>query len=213
VTLGSGQLDAIANVPGKFAYASASGTILKAGNGQTLSVTFTPTDTTDYTTATGTTKITVLQATPSIIWSNPAIIVYGTALGRTELDATANTAGTFAYLLALGTKLKLGNGQTLRVTFTPTDATDYTTATARINVVEAMLPIPSSFRRTSSTALRSGPLSLIRRRIRQGHSPMHRPRVVILKADKKAQRKALSAVVSRGSRSCWWSYNPDNSGM
>ena len=36
VALGSGQLDAIANVPGKFAYAPASGMILKAGSGQTL---------------------------------------------------------------------------------------------------------------------------------------------------------------------------------
>ena len=36
---------------GTFAYTPASGTVLKAGNGQTLNVTFTPTDTTDYATA------------------------------------------------------------------------------------------------------------------------------------------------------------------
>ena len=68
-----------------------------------------------------------------------------------QLDAIANVPGKFTYSPAAGTKLKVGNGQTLRVTFIPTDATDYTTATgtAKINVVRAILPIPSLFRRTS----------------------------------------------------------------
>ena len=38
-------------MPGTFTYTPAAGTVLKAGTGQTLSVSFTPTDTTDYTTA------------------------------------------------------------------------------------------------------------------------------------------------------------------
>ena len=33
---------------------------------------------------------------PAITWSNPAAIVYGTPLGATQLNATANVAGTFA---------------------------------------------------------------------------------------------------------------------
>ena len=78
--LSATQLDATANVPGTFAYTPAAGTVLTAGNDQTLSVTFTPTDTTDYTTATATAFINVLQATPTITWANPANIVYGTAL-------------------------------------------------------------------------------------------------------------------------------------
>jgi hypothetical protein len=48
--LGAGQLRATALVPGTFVYTPAAGTVLTAGN-QTLSVTFTPTDTADYTTA------------------------------------------------------------------------------------------------------------------------------------------------------------------
>ena len=40
--------------------------------------------------------------TPTISWPNPANIVYGTALGSTQLDATANVAGTFAYCAGLG---------------------------------------------------------------------------------------------------------------
>ena len=33
------------------------------------------------------------QATPTITWTSPASIVYGTALGSTQLDATANVLG------------------------------------------------------------------------------------------------------------------------
>ena len=71
------------------------GTVLTAQSGQTLSVSFTPTDTTDYTTATATTTINVEKATPTITWSNPAHITYGTALSATQLDATASVPGTF----------------------------------------------------------------------------------------------------------------------
>jgi hypothetical protein len=138
-SLGTTQLDATASVAGGFVYTPALGTLLHAGNGQTLSVTFTPTDTTDYTTATATAKINVTQATPTLTWPNPANIVYGTALGSTQLDATSSVAGTFAYTPASGAVLHAGNSQTLSVTFTPTDTTDYTTATAtaRINVTQA----------------------------------------------------------------------------
>jgi Domain of unknown function DUF11/PKD domain/Bacterial Ig-like domain/Bacterial Ig-like domain (group 2) len=56
--LGSGQLDAAASVPGTFTYIPPAGTILAAGS-QTLSVTFVPTDTIHYTTATATVTLTV----------------------------------------------------------------------------------------------------------------------------------------------------------
>ena len=142
------QLDATANVLGTFTYTPAAGTILGAGNNQTLSVLFTPDDTTDYTSAFATATINVLQATPTISWSNPANIVYGTALSGTQLDATSSwtvggvsgsVAGTFTYTPAAGTVLGAGDNQTLSVLFTPTDTTDYTTAaaTATINVLQA----------------------------------------------------------------------------
>ena len=53
-------------------------------------MTFTPTDTTDYTTVTKTVQIIVGQVTPVITWSNPASITYGTALSATQLNATAS---------------------------------------------------------------------------------------------------------------------------
>ena len=129
--LSGSQLDATANTAGTFAYTPALGMVLKAGNDQTLSVAFTPTDTTDYATTRATATINVLQASSTITWSNPANIVYGTPLSGSQLDATANVAGTFAYTPALGMVLKAGNSQTLNVTFTPTDTTDYTAALAR----------------------------------------------------------------------------------
>ena len=46
---------------------------------------------------------TVAQATPSITWTTPAAITYGTALGSVQLDATADVPGSFSYALAAGT--------------------------------------------------------------------------------------------------------------
>jgi hypothetical protein len=146
--LGSTQLDATTTVPGTFTYTPAAGTILLVGAGQTLSVTFAPTDTTDYTEATASTTIDVAQATPTITWPTPADITYGTALSSIQLDATASSvvggeavtvAGTLAYLPAAGTILPAGKGQTLSVTFTPTDTIDYesTSATTTININQA----------------------------------------------------------------------------
>jgi PKD repeat protein len=57
--LGPTQLNATASVPGTFVYAPAAGTVLPVGAGQILSVTFTPTDTVNYTTATSSVSITV----------------------------------------------------------------------------------------------------------------------------------------------------------
>jgi hypothetical protein len=48
-------------VAGSFAYTPAAGTVLGVGS-QTLSVTFTPSDTTDYNTATGTTTLQVAKS-------------------------------------------------------------------------------------------------------------------------------------------------------
>jgi hypothetical protein len=92
-------------------------------------VTFTPNNTTNYATATGTQIVTVNKAVPVITWPAPASITYGTALSATQLNATASVPGSFAYSPAAGTVLKVGT-QTLRVTFTPTDTTNYAVATA-----------------------------------------------------------------------------------
>src|SRR4029077_5181082 len=97
------------------------GTVLSAGAAQSLSVTFTPTDAANYTTATRSVSIDVAKATPTVTWAEPSGITYGTALSSTQLNATASVPGTFAYLPVAGTVLSAGAGQSLSVTFTPTD--------------------------------------------------------------------------------------------
>ena len=119
------QLDATASVPGTFTYSPPAGTILTAGT-HTLTATFTPTDTTDYTSGgTVRSQITVLQGTPALTWARPANITYGAALTGTQLRATASVPGTFTYSPPAGTVLAIGT-HALTATFTPTDTTDYT---------------------------------------------------------------------------------------
>jgi hypothetical protein len=135
--LSSTQLDAASNVAGSFSYSPTSGTIESAGS-HTLTATFTPTDTTDYSSGTASVTLIVTQATPSITWPQPSAITYGTALSSAQLDATANVAGTLAYSPASGTLLSAGS-RTLNVTFTPTDSADYagTTGSATLQVNKA----------------------------------------------------------------------------
>ena len=86
---------------------------------------------------------TVTRTTPTITWPTPAPIVQGTALGSTQLNATASVQGTFAYSPGAGTVLAAGT-HTLNTTFTPADATRYTTATAsRTLVVNAPTTMPT----------------------------------------------------------------------
>ena len=56
-------------------------------------------------------------------------IVYGTALSGAQLNAIASVPGTFLYTPAAGFVPAIGT-QTIQVAFTPTDSTDYTTASA-----------------------------------------------------------------------------------
>jgi len=73
---------------------------------------------------------TVTKATPTISWTAPGSITYGTALSGTQLNATSGgVTGGFVYSPASGTVLNAGAGQALGVTFTPTDAADYNGAT------------------------------------------------------------------------------------
>ena len=76
----------------------------------------------------------VTQITPTITWPAPAAVTFGSALSATQMDATASVPGTFSYNPAAGTVLQAGAGQTLSVTFTPTDTTNYATASASTTI-------------------------------------------------------------------------------
>ena len=77
-------------------------------------------------------------------------VLYNTTpLGPNELNATANTLGTFVYTPAEGTFLSPGT-QTLSVTFTPVDTTNYAVTTRTVQIVVsdisavATAPIPEA---------------------------------------------------------------------
>jgi hypothetical protein len=132
--LSATQLDATESIAGTFVYNPALGTVLNAGQ-QTLSVTFTPTDTADYPTpAAATTTITVNQATPSVTtWPTASSITYGQTLASSTLSGGASTpAGSFAFTTPT-TKPNAGTASQ-SVTFTPTDTTDYSTLTGTASV-------------------------------------------------------------------------------
>jgi hypothetical protein len=63
--LGAAQLDPTSPLPGSFSYSPSAGTVLPIGQ-NTLTATFSPTDTTDYTTSTATVTLTVIPATPLV---------------------------------------------------------------------------------------------------------------------------------------------------
>lgn len=140
--LTAAQLDATASAAGTFTYSPALGTVPTAGT-DTLTVTFTPTNSSAYTTATASVQLVVNQATPTITWATPAAIVSGTALNAAQLDATANVPGTFVYSPAVGAVESIGT-DVLSTTFTPTDSIDYTTATARVDLTVTSSTPPAS---------------------------------------------------------------------
>jgi hypothetical protein len=138
--LSGAQLNATASVAGTFTYNPPTGTVLGAGS-HTLSVTLTPTDTADYSTATASVTLQVNQATPVITWT-PASIQLGYSLGAAQLDASASVPGTFAYTPPSGTVITTSS-ETLSVVFTPTDTTDYTNASMSVSLTVTPGPVAS----------------------------------------------------------------------
>ncbi len=105
----------------------------------------------NYTATPVTGTLVINRVTPTITWANPAAITYGTSLSVTQLDATASVSGNFDYTPGKGTVLNVGNGQTLSVTFTPSDTTDYNTVTTtvKIDVVPPPVVTVTSFQPTT----------------------------------------------------------------
>ena len=82
-----------------------------------------------------------VQVTPTLGWATPVAITYGTALSAMQLNATSGgIAGTFVYTPTAGQVLAAGS-QKLSVTFTPTDTTDYSSATTTVPLTVALEPL------------------------------------------------------------------------
>ena len=135
--------------PGALTYTPGAGTLLNAGAAQGLRVD--AASTINYNPATLTVHISVSKATPTVTWSNPADIVYGSVLSGTQLNATftwlvgATTvpvAGVATYTPPIGTLLGAGATQALAVNFAPTDTANYNPASATVHInVQKATPI------------------------------------------------------------------------
>ncbi len=119
-------------------------------------------DNPNYAAATATGVLFINKATPIISWNNPADIAEDTALGSTQLNATANVAGIFLYSPPAGTLLNPGAQQQLSASFTPTDGVNYTTVarSVRINVVGCPKAARSTFSPDHPLAAAGTPLHL-----------------------------------------------------
>ena len=156
--LSSLQLNATADVSGSFSYTPAAGAVLAAGT-QTLSVTFTPTDTADYGTVTRNVTIVVDKATPVLAWQTPAPIGYGAPLSSSQLNATASVQGSFVYTPAVVTVLTAGS-HTLSVVFTPSDAANFTGASASVALEVVKKPQSITFTQPSGRLIGDAPFEL-----------------------------------------------------
>jgi sugar lactone lactonase YvrE len=86
---------------------------------------------------------TAKRVTPVLTWEAPAPITYGTPLSATQLDATANVAGSFTYTPAEGTILGVGT-HTLVAAFTPTANENYYSTSAKVSLVVSKTPTTTS---------------------------------------------------------------------
>lgn len=78
---------------------------------------------------------------PAITWPTPADIVYGTALGVAQLNATASVPGSFTYNPAAGIVLNAGTGQVLTAVFQPSNTLAHVAATNSVLLTVLKRPL------------------------------------------------------------------------
>ena len=154
------QLNATASVPGSFVYTPASGTVMTATSSQILSTTFTPTDTTNYTTVNASVVLNVRSGanpdtgTVTLTVNGAITAVYnygGTDTPSTVAEGLANHASS-----SLVTVQAVDN--TLYLTANPSgSATDYSFTLSASNANHALYPYLPSFRNQSTDNSKAAP--------------------------------------------------------
>ncbi len=103
--------------------------------------------TVNYLASSGNVSLQVTPITPTLSWSPPSVIVYGTPMGviltASAMNGTASVPGSYAYTAtpsggtasAVTSTTVLAPGTyTVAVTFTPTDTTDYQSVSASVSL-------------------------------------------------------------------------------
>jgi hypothetical protein len=154
--LSPAQLNANASVPGSFTYSPATGETLVPGT-HTLSVSFTPADSVNYTQAEASVSLTVAEIIPaSLTWLDPHSISYGTALSAEQLNASSSIPGSFIYAPSAGEVLPAGKHK-LSVVFTPKDQKKHAKVQANVTLIVEELPnVASLLKATLQTPLDRG---------------------------------------------------------
>jgi len=130
-TLVSAELsNGSASVEGTFAFTSPS--TAPAVGTSSQSVTFTPTDTTQYNTVQLNVNVTVSKANPATVFPTAATITYGQALSAATLTGGTG-AGSYAFTSPT-TIPNAGLTQNFEVTFTPSVPENYNTVTQMVSV-------------------------------------------------------------------------------
>jgi len=159
----------LASVPGSWAWQSP--TNLPNAGSNRPNIIFTPSNTTTHSSVTTNLVLVVNKATPSITWTSPATIAFGTALSSTQLSATSPVAGTYTYLPTNGSVLNAGTNNMV-LTFRAADSNNYATPVSRTNFlvvtkatpVISNLPVASaiSFGQALSNSVLSGGSNAVR---------------------------------------------------
>jgi PKD repeat protein len=141
--LSSTQLDPTSSVPGTFVYSPAAGAKLPVGTGETLTATFTPTDTKDYVSGgTVTTTITVTKAAATITLPTTTVTYTGSPVPVTATTGPAGLAVTYTYAGTGGTTYGPSstpptNAGSYSVTATINDPSYTGTVTAALTIAKA----------------------------------------------------------------------------
>jgi hypothetical protein len=163
--LSATQLDATSPLPGSFSYSPSAGTVLGIGQ-HTLTATFSPTDTTNYTTSTATVTLTVIPATPLVSLASSVNPIFTSNLvtftATLTVPATAPNVPTGAVSFYDGTTL-LGSGTVTAgvatfATAAPASGTHPITAvySGDSNYTAATSPVLSEIIQDFTLALSSG---------------------------------------------------------
>src|SRR5205814_9133753 len=119
-------------VPCTLTYSPPSVPLLYSHPGHTLPVHHSPPTRRSSDLASKTVTINVGKATPTLTWSNPADITYGTTLTVTQLNATASTNGTVRKSPRPNSSHLASSYAALTLNITPTDAANFNAASKSV---------------------------------------------------------------------------------